>query len=163
MTKSKLIRIMMIVLSATILLGSLLALYLVKRVENGNVINVDLKDGVEVLEFSDLGLIPGESAEFKLSIKVEKKQRYDIKFDFSEKEDIQTLKKYARAKIEADGEVLIDCLLEELFMEDHVLSIDFGESKTQEITITYYMPKETGNEAQAAEAKFELIISASNE
>ena len=43
------------------------------------------------------------------------------------------------------------------------LHVDLTRAKHQELIITYYMPLEVGNEAQNAEAIFDLLITATNE
>jgi ribonuclease-3 len=55
-------------------------------------------------------------------------------------------------------------LLADAFESDAiVLPVDFSQNRNTELTVTYYMPSEVGNEAENAEAIFDLRIVASNE
>lgn len=66
--------------------------------------------------------------------------------------------------MEKDGEVICDELLAEVFaQEGYELAVDFADGAKNEIKIIYYMPENVGNEAQNAEAKFDLIVTATDE
>ena len=86
------------------------------------------------------------------------------KLDFVDTDEEKTLKKYARVKIVADGEVISDELLADAFEKEKiVLPVDFDDKKNTELKIVYYLPLDVGNEAKNAEAVFELLLTASNE
>ena len=165
MTKSSFMRFLAVVLSVLILGGAALWSYLTVTEEERNAMKVHLEEGkTQTVEFESLCLVPGESCEYKLSLDGGRADHYDVIFDFVELKE-GTLKNFARARIECKGEALQDLLLAELLEKDKTVTIpiDFDKKKNTELTIVYYMPLEVGNEAQNAEALFELRLTASNE
>lgn len=164
MTKSNFMRIGLIVSSILILIGVALTTYMMTTPNQRNVINVHIENGkTQAIKFEDLCLIPGEECEYTILLDSVAASNYDLMFDFHETEE-KTLKNYAYARIEINDEVICDQLLATLFDgDDMTLPVDLTEDKKTAIKIVYYLPEDVGNEAQNAEAIFELLITASNE
>lgn len=162
MNRRKILRILMSIASLLIILGVVLMVRMCTRAEDPNVIVVHLEDN-EGIKFEHLCLIPGESCEYRVSVYSDMAKQCDLQFDFVEsQEDI--LKHYAYVRIESGGEVVYDKRLAEAFEDEAICAVaDFRENKNTEFTIVYYLPIEVGNEAENAEAVFELLISARNE
>ena len=164
MGKSNFMRIGALVLSVFVLGGAALWGWTVSTEDERSVVEVHLEEGkTETVSFENLCLVPGEQCEYELSFRKGTADRYDLSFDFAELKE-GTLKKYARAKIESKGETLYDSLLFDLLEEESLsFTVDFKEKINTELKIIYYLPIDVGNEAQNAEALFELRLTASNE
>lgn len=164
MKKIKWMRIVLIVMSAFLLISAALVGWISRKYGEENVIEVSIReDTVQTVEFENLCLLPGEQCSYTLSMSSEKAEKYDLKLQFVETEE-KTLKHFAYVRIESDGQILCDQLLAEAFESDAmVLPMDFSQNRNTELTVTYYMPSEVGNEAENAEAIFDLRIVASNE
>lgn len=164
MKKNKLVRIALIVLSVMILIGVALTMYMLSIVNNHDIIKVNIKDdATQVVEFQNLCLIPGEKCEYTISFSSEVADEYNLRLAFRETVE-NTLKNYVHIKIEANGEIVYDQLLATLFDNSNItLTVDLTDDRKNDIKIIYYLPKEIGNEAQNAEANFELLITANNE
>ena len=165
MLKNKLMRIILVVGSALIIVGVSLMGWLLATEDERGVIEVKLEEGeTESLAFEDLTLIPGEECEYTVQLEKTSASKYDLELDFVDTDEEKTLKKYARVKIVADGEVISDELLADAFEKEKiVLPVDFDDKKKTELKIVYYLPLDVGNEAKNAEAVFELLLTASNE
>lgn len=165
MTNSKFIRIALIVLSAMILIGVALTVYMLSTANNRNIIKVNIENGkTQAVEFKDLCLLPGEECGYIISFGSGAADKYDVELVFHETEGEKTLKDHAYVRIEANGEVICDQLLATLFENSHItLPIDLTGDEKNDVKIVYYLPEEVGNEVQNAEATFELLITASNE
>ncbi|MBQ8817262.1 MAG: hypothetical protein IJZ83_01685 [Clostridia bacterium] len=165
MLKNKLMRIILVVGSALIIVGVSLMGWLLATEDERGVIEVKLEEGeTESLAFEDLTLIPGEECEYTVQLEKTSASKYDLELDFVDSDEEKTLKKYARVKIVADGEVISDELLADAFEKEKiVLPVDFDDKKNTELKIVYYLPLDVGNEAKNAEAVFELLLTASNE
>ena len=110
-----------------------------------------------------LCLIPGDECEYGVKLAKGGANKYDLRFDFVETGD-GALKSYARVKIIVKGNTVYDALLADaLDNENILLSVDFGEDINTEFQVIYYLPIDVGNEAKNAEAKFGLMLTASNE
>jgi len=164
MKKNKFVRIVLIVLSVMILIGVALIIYILSTVNNHNIIKVNIRDNAtQVVEFQDLCLIPGEKCEYTISIGSDTSDKYKVELAFHEIAE-NTLKNYVHIKIETNEEIVCNQLLATLFDNNNItLFVDLTEDKKNDIKIIYYLPEEIGNEAQNAEANFELLITASNE
>ena len=116
-------------------------------------------DETELVSFRHIGLIPGESCEYK--IKFKGKEDVILEFDFIEKEE-KSLKNFAYVRIVSEDNVIFEELLADAFEnEEIVVPISFYKKLNTELTIIYYRPDEVGNEAKNAEADFDLEIRAS--
>ena len=164
MSKSWVKRIILIAASVLILIGVSLMTWMLVTEDDRNNIEVRLSDGeTEKLKFESLSLVPGEQCEYNIILKSDNAKKYDLSLDFVETEE-KTLKDFARVKILSGSEVVYDELLKTAFEDESiVLPVDFTKEKNSELNIVYYLPIEVGNEAKNAEAKFELMLTASNE
>ncbi len=164
MTKNLFIRIALIACSTLILTGAVLSAYFLISANQKQIIKIEIEDsstenGV-LVPFEHLGLAPGEECSYTLIVDVKDANQYDLALAFYEKAD-GALADYAHVRVESNGEVLRDQRLAELF-EDNLLTmhVDLRGKKRERVKITYYLPAEVGNEAQGAEAVFELLVSA---
>ena len=142
-----------------IIFECILAIKIYNSRRSGNII-VEIEEGeTSVVEFEKLGLVPGQSVEYKLSLSTKDGPTNGIYLNFSETED-SPLKDFVKAKITINDVVICDDLLVDLFDESNILyEIDIYNSDC-DIVIVYYMPAEVGNEAENAEAWFDLLITA---
>lgn len=161
--RKKVAYIALVALSVVTLVGVGLSVYVMNA--DKTVIKVDLTpDEPSTVSFKNIGLRPGESCVYTLKLNNEYADEYDLTLDFLDSAPELTLKQYAYVRLEMDGQVLCDELLSSAFeREDITAVVNFTGKDVCEIKVTYYMPEDVGNEAQDAEAKFELIITAENE
>ena len=164
MTKTGFMRGALIVLSILILIGVAIMIWYSATKDEKNVIEVRLRSGVtQSVTFDDLTLIPGEQRDYTLALKSDGAKTCNLLIEFAELQDL-TLKYYARVKLESGGTVICDKLLADAFKsEPMMLAVDFTDDKNTELKVTYYIPIEVGNEAQNAEAVFEMRFTATNE
>ncbi|MBR2466749.1 MAG: hypothetical protein IKB38_07480 [Clostridia bacterium] len=164
MPKSNLMRIILVVASVLIVFGVVLTAWSWATRDERNVIEVRLRDReTQTVKFENLCLLPGEECEYTLKLEPDGIEQCDLKIDFIETKE-RTLKNFAYVRIEADGTVIFDDLMARAFDgEPIILPVDFDSGKNAELTVTYYLPLDVGNEAQSAEAIFELQLTASNE
>ena len=163
MDRVKTIRIIMVVLSSMLLIGVAMTIWMLLTREDREGVRVDLDEPIAPIGFEHLCLIPGESCTYTLHLRGDGVSKYDVCLQFVETEE-KTLKHFTYIRIESNGVVLCDELMEKVFEGDGIeLQVDLRRTKQQDVTITYYMPLEVGNEAQNAEAFFDLLITASNE
>lgn len=125
---------------------------------NSITIHVDIEE-TELVNFQHIGLIPGESCEYK--IKFKGREDVVLNLDFIEKEE-KGLKNFAYVRIVSEDKIIFEELLADAFeSEEIVLPVSFYKDLNTELTIIYYLPAEVGNEAKNAEADFDLEIRAS--
>ncbi len=105
------------------------------------------------------GINPGDTKEYTINIIGKAAPDYYFTLVFRKNEEVETdrntLGKYVNVTI-STGSVTVRKNLEELFGGE---TIELGK-KAQNITITYSMPLEIGNEAMGAEARFFIDVSA---
>ena len=163
MNRVKIIRIIMVILSVLSLVAVGITGWMLKTREEREVVRVDLDGQIDPIGFENLCLIPGESCSYTFRLKGDVAKEYDVHLRFEETEE-KTLKNFAFVRIETNGQVLCDELLATAFEGEGIeLHVDLSQAKQQDLIITYYMPLEVGNEAQNAEAIFDLLITATNE
>lgn len=164
MIKSNFMRIMMIASSLLIIVGVGLMYHEVTHPSDEEVINVHIEEGsIETIEFAQLSLVPGATADYLVRIKSEMAEHCELVMSFKETGE-SPLKNFAYVRIISGNNVLYDDLLATAFEEEQIVfNVDFDKNHNTELTVEYYMPIEIGNEAKNAEAFFELHISASNE
>ena len=163
MSRNNIMRIGAVLVSLFVLAGVPLWLWSDSTAGDPSVVEVVLEKGeTEIVQFENLGLIPGEQCEYEISFGKSRATEYDLSFDFVEKKE-GTLKQYACARIESKDETIYDGLLAELFEKELSLTVDFTKELNTDLKIIYYLPIDVGNEAQNAEALFELRLTASNE
>ena len=106
------------------------------------------------------GFYPGKSADYTIEISDKGAADYNVSLVFRKNGDVEpeknTLGNYLNVTIVA-GDVTIEKNLNELFGGE---KINLGRN-SQKITITYAMPLEIGNEAQGAETRFFIDLTAS--
>ena len=164
MTKSVLMRVLLIIGAVLIVVGIALVGWLNATSEDRNVIKVQLVTGeTQDIQFESLRLVPGQSCEYVIKFGHEKTDTFDVKFNFVEQEE-KTLKNFARVKLLSGDETLLDELLATVFENDEfVVPVDMKNRINSEITVVYYLPIDVGNEAKNAEAIFQLLLTAVNE
>ena len=128
-------------------------------------IEIDLDDGgKESIHFENLELVPGGSTEYTVTLKSELDGKYKISLEFKDENTDMKLKKYVYVRAEYEGKTVCDELLADVLDGDAVtFDFEMNANEDSELKITYYMPETVGNEAENAEAKFELIINYTNE
>lgn len=165
MKKAGFMRWILLAGSVLILIGVALMLWMLLTADDRTVIKIDL--GLEKpVHFNELCLIPGEEVYYDLEFNGNKMNQYTVYFDFVDLDESkkQTLKNYARVKIEAGEEILYDELLADAFEgKAFTLPVDFDTGLNTKLTVVCYLPIDVGNEAENAEADFDLLIKASNE
>jgi hypothetical protein len=162
LSKSKLfVRILMICLSATILVGVGVMSYFIFISEDTDTIELKITtNGSKTVEFHDLGLIPGASCEYSIALRSDVKGEYSLSIRFTGN-GRGTLQNYIFAKLYIDGEIICDRPLHELFDDGNVtFSSHLSKKEGADIIVVYYMPEDIGNEAEGATADFNLIIDA---
>lgn len=163
MNRIKIIRIVMVILSAMLLIGVGMTGWMLGTRDDREVVRIDLDGQIDPIGFENLCLIPGESCSYTFRLKGDVAKEYDVHLRFEETEE-KTLKNFAFVRIETNGTVLCDELMATAFEGEGIeLHVDLSQAKQQDLIITYYMPLEVGNEAQNAEAIFDLLITATNE
>ena len=165
MQNDRVMRVLLVIISFLVLLGVLMTAWIYLKKEDQDVIRVHLSSGeTETINFESLHLVPGDSCEYVIKLTDDNFPRYDLKLDFVDSAEKETLKTYARVKIIADGAVILDDLLATVLKNDDIiLPVDLNAGKNAELKIVYYLPLEVGNEAKNAEAVFKLLLTASNE
>jgi hypothetical protein len=139
--------------------------FIVETTRDYSMIDVKLKNNRDEyrVEFSRLGLAPGEQADYTVSLKGFRDEECDVFLSFVDMDENLTLKDFVYAKVSINGETVCDEPLRELFEKDRVeLSYKFKNGEDYKILISYYMPLSVGDEAQNAEATFDLVITITN-
>lgn len=156
----------MIVLSVLIICCIAFTFHMLSEAEHveNDIITVELDEGVtKEVVFKKLNLAPGESCDYTLFFEREEVTAYGVTFSFEEEGDLE-LKNYVYVRLEANGAVIYDKLLAEAFEDEIVnLHVDPAVTGSHGITITYYLPKDVGNEAQKAQSSFKLLVTATTE
>ena len=158
MNRGKLMRIILAVIAALILVGVVLMAWSWWTRNNRQVIRIDLDDRIEPVAFENLCLIPGDSCTYTIRLTGDAAKKYDLHLSFEETQE-KNLKNFACIRIESNGQVLCDELMATVFAGEGIdLSVALNRGQQQDLIITYYMPIEVGNEAQNAEAFFDLLV-----
>lgn len=149
------------VMVGIIIFEVIFAINLFRTPNNDETIQVEIKDGdTSVVEFEKLGLVPGQSIEYTLYLSSSSGPTKTVHFDFYETAD-SPLKDYVYVKMLFDGEVICDALLSDVMTDNSIsFEADLSSGDQYEVTVIYYMPEEVGNEAEGAEAWFDLYITA---
>ena len=162
MMRPNIMRIILAGICILILIGVVLMTWML--LASDDIIELKLKKGqTSVVEFENLCLIPGQQYEYNAFLESDRRSDFILYLDFNELED-KTLKHFAHARIEINGEEICDELLVNLFEGEALATkVDFSATKLVELKIVYYLPDEVGNEAQEAEALFKLNLTIDNE
>ena len=165
MGKKRLVMAFMIVVGSLLLVGAALLGYFMVVLHEDTNIEIDLDDGgKESIHFENLELVPGGSTEYTVTLKSELDGKYKISLEFKDENTDMKLKKYVYVRAEYEGKTVCDELLADVLDGDAVtFDFEMNANEDSELKITYYMPETVGNEAENAEAKFELIINYTNE
>ena len=164
MERNKLMRIILIVGSVMIIVGVSFMTWMLATEDERNVIKISLDEGdIKPVKFDALSLVPGDECEYEVKLVKGGAGKFDLSLDFVETGD-GTLKDYAWVKIITAGNVVYEELLVDALENENItFPVDFEEDKNTEFQIVYYLPIDVGNEAKNAEAKFGLMLTASNE
>ena len=158
--------VILTVLSIVMAVQAGLAIYFIVQTNRDySMIDVKLKENQNeyVVAFDHLGLAPGEQADYTVSLKGHRDVECDVFLSFTDKDESLTLKDYVYAKVSINGETVCDELLKDLFQKDRVeLSYNFKNGEKYQVLVSYYMPLSVGDEAQNAEATFDLVITITN-
>lgn len=157
-SKTKTSNIILAVISVLILLGVGATTYIL--VHSQRVIDISVaEDSEQTICMEDISLVPGSSIEYFLRFSSEITADYEISLRFAETNSLQTLKDYAFVRLEYGKEVLCDEKLSTLFDWDPItLHMNLSKHGHKSIRMTCYLPETVGNDAQGAEAEFELIV-----
>ena len=164
--KSKLTLASAAVMAVMIVIAILLLTYVIKAPDSGNdVITVTVENGGEEwLSFENLSLLPGESCAYTVSLLSGYADGYDVDLTFVAGEETALGSNVYVRVVTEDGRTLCDASLTELFDGGTLIfSCALSGGEGYDLTVTYYMPPEVGNEAKNAEVIFDLRITASNE
>lgn len=107
-----------------------------------------------------LDLTPGNYRECKLIFSATMEGEFVVSIGFAEKE-VGELRNYLNVEIYQEDESLLNESLGTLFDSKKMTEIPVQTKVNEKIIITvrYLMPVETGNEAQGAFSKFDLLVS----
>ncbi len=161
MTKVQYWRLLLIILSLMILIGSAMVYLVIRFGHDGNAIKMDIQYGQpQKVEFSQFAMIPGGKSEYIITPYRYVPGVYNLTFDFQDKEIGHSIfDKSVYVYIECDGVVYCDQRLSSIFdSENPVITLDLRKDISKEIKLVYYIPEEIGNEIQGATADFELFI-----
>ncbi len=161
MEKKQYWRLLLIILSLMILIGSAMVYLVIRFGHDGNAIKMDIQYGQpQKVEFSQFAMIPGGKSEYIITPYRYVPGVYNLTFDFQDKEIGHSIfDKSVYVYIECDGVVYCDQRLSSIFdSENPVITLDLREDISKEIKLVYYIPEEIGNEIQGATADFELFI-----
>ncbi len=161
MVKKEAWRIFLLLFGILVLLCSCFLVYVFSESNYGNIIDVDIEDGVsEKVEFKSFHILPGESCSYVLRLNMKTAGDYKLQLDF-ERVSSHNLEKYVNVKILVGGRTLCDTPLFEFLSADcQGISYTMNSGLPENIEIIYYIPEEVGNEAQGAYTTFDLHITA---
>ena len=113
----------------------------------------------EVLEVSNLSLIPGESKDYEIELVSIHDGNFILTLDYNQTEN-GGLGDHVDVVIMLDGGVLFKGKLSELFNDDFVIECKtiFVSDQSQLLTITYTMDLGVGNEAKNTFSTFEIAL-----
>ena len=124
------------------------------------------KEVHEILEVSDLRLIPGESKDYEVDLTSRISSNFTVTLDYNEIED-GGMKNYTDVKIVIEGNTLYEGKLSDLFEDGVELTYDLRLTRGQDTTIliTYSMDESIGNEAEKTYTDFyiDLLIKRNND
>lgn len=113
----------------------------------------------EILEVSDLSLLPSQSKDYEIELVSMLEGNFDLAFDFKQSND-GNLSEFVDVSIKVGEEVYFEGKLSELFAVDNVVTMTLYLDKTdpQIIVITYSMDSEVGNEAKNTYSTFVIDL-----
>jgi hypothetical protein len=160
-TKDVLISIGIGIMLAIIIFEGLVLAKIIRIGNSDQNVDVEIVNGEsEVVEFEGLGLVPGEKLEYTLNVSTNDGVAHTIVFDFRE-EKVSPLADYVYVKLTIGDDVVCDTLLADVMDAGSIgYKYNLSADAECEVNITYYMPEDVGNEAEGAEAWFDLYITA---
>lgn len=154
-----------LVLSLLIICSVIFTWHMIDNIERaeGEIVHVKVEDNItKEVVFKKLDIAPGQSCDYTLVLEREEVTGYDIVFEFEETEKLD-LKNYVYIKMEICGKVFYEKLLADAFEEKSFsMHIDHKTPDDDDITVTYYLPEDVGNEAQSAKSTFKLLVTATS-
>lgn len=163
--RTKTQRILLVVIGCVLIIGAAIMTIVLHMWHQDDLIKVAVRPGESCLvdlELNDFVLVPGYQKEYQLRVITEKKSHYNLTFQFkdlAEKND--PLKDNFYVKIEYDGTVYYDDKLAVFYEKDDMaFTVDMSNNFSTDLTITYYIPEEVGNEIQGCKVDFQLYITA---
>ncbi len=162
--KLRWMQISLVIISVLILIGAIWTLRSCTPTDGENLVKVRLElEETQIVSFENLCLIPGQACDYTVILESDDADECNLTIEFEEMGD-GTLKNFAYVRIEANGEVLYDKLLATVFDGEKIsLMIDFPQKQNTELTVTYYLPIEVGNDAKNAEVVFQMLLTMSNQ
>lgn len=114
----------------------------------------------ETLSVKNLKLLPAGSAEYRVSLSCEESGEYLFRLEFEEK-TASALDKYVSVAVLDGEQELARVLLKDAF-DGEVITFErqMEAERDSKIVISYTMAREAGNDAQGAEAAFDIILTA---
>ena len=163
MKNTQTLRISLIIVGVLLLLCVGIGIAIaVPREDDVITVTLPLKEE-EILSFDSVSLAPGDACTYNIVLKTKVTDEYGVRISFAETEDSPLLE-HMHVRMKFQGEILCDRPMCELTDGEMLtLSADLARGWKYPVEITYYLPESVGNEAQEAEAFFELHIIANNE
>ena len=156
MKKSK-INILIFCTIALVLIAIVLTMYIldVNKSFNGRIVVRSDGKAHEILEVSDLSLLPTQSKDYEVELISLIEGDFDIMLDYKESDD-GNLSTFVDVTIKVGDEVYYEGKLSDLFDSDNVVKFTIFLDKTepQVIVFTYSMDSEVGNEAKNTYSTF---------
>ena len=156
-------RIILVIISAVILMGAGIMTCVLHMWHEDDLVKVAVRSGEpHLIDLEGFAIVPGYEKEYKVRVITEKKSYYDLTFEFKDlapKDD--PLKDNLYVKIEHNGTVYYDDKLATFYEKDNMgFVVDMSKTYHTDLSITYYIPLEVGNEIQGCEVDFQLYITA---
>ena len=156
--KKKAIMIVLIVAAIVMILGSV---FLFIHISSRDNLNYDIHinsqgEAEKVLSIQALNLAPGQTRQYTLNLLSQSAKEYRIRLNFIPKGS-GTLQNFITVEIKA-GDVAVTRPLHELF---DGTTVDIDSRGADKIFINYIMPENVGNEAQGAQASFDIRLTVS--
>lgn len=160
MKKSK-INILIFCTIALVVIAMIFIMYILEANRTFNDRIVIRNDGKvhEILEVSDLSLLPSQSKDYEVELVSKLEGNFDIMLDYNEREN-GNLSSFVDVTIKVGDEVYYEGKLSDLFNDDNIVKFTIYLDKTepQVILITYSMDIEVGNEAKNTYSTFVIDL-----
>ena len=158
------IKILIGISAALILVGVIIAIIILSSPKNTAVVEVKISDGEsEIVAFESLAMLPGVENEYVIRLRSESRDKYDVSLAFSG-EISESISDNLFVRVECEAlDTPKTLLLAELLSGGTVSFTDtLRPISYYEIKLSYFLHENTGNEAQNAEASFDLTITVNN-
>ena len=167
--RGKIMSIAIGIMAVLIALGSGFAVYMWVEMADRDVIDVNIGEGeTKAITFESLSIAPGDTVDYTVKLKSEVEGTCMLELDFNDRSadssEVNNLKDFVTVRIVIDEHTYVDAPLAEVMAGEPLeLECSLSASDALEIEVYYHMPESVGNEAQRADALFELLLSVSNE